>query len=183
MSMKSAGSKIQRALLAVGLIVFNAIPGLAQEPAQIPTQKLQVPTDTVVLTVSGQIGLTNVGKTARFDMAMLRALPAREFETSTIWTEGVQRFRGVPLNEFVGFLKMQGTIMVASAINEYSIEFPIAEAIEDGPLLAYEMNGKEMSRRGKGPLWIVYPYDANSDFRTETTYIRSIWQLDRIDVE
>jgi hypothetical protein len=44
------------------------------------------------------------------------------------------------------------------------------------------MNGAEMSIRDKGPLWIVYPYDASDDFRSEVVYSRSIWQLDRIEV-
>ena len=40
-----------------------------------------------------------------------------------------------------------------------------------------------MSVREKGPLWIVYPYDSNIAFQTETIYARSIWQLDRISIE
>jgi hypothetical protein len=53
---------------------------------------------------------------------------------------------------------------------------------EDAALIAYAMDGKEMSVRYKGPLWIVYPYDSNANYRTEITYARSVWQLDRIDV-
>ena len=36
--------------------------------------------------------------------------------------------------------------------------------------------------RDKGPLWIIYPYDQNTDYQTEVIYSRSIWQLDRIEV-
>ncbi|MGR3607464.1 MAG: oxidoreductase, partial [Sulfitobacter sp.] len=43
--------------------------------------------------------------------------------------------------------------------------------------------GSLMSRRGKGPLWIVYPYDNNPSYKTETIYSRSIWQMDRIAVK
>jgi hypothetical protein len=38
-----------------------------------------------------------------------------------------------------------------------------------------------MSLRDKGPLWIIYPYDSKSDFRTEVVYSRSIWQRDRLE--
>jgi hypothetical protein len=43
------------------------------------------------------------------------------------------------------------------------------------------MDGKTMSVRDKGPLWIIYPYDSSADYRTEVVYSRSIWQLDRIE--
>jgi len=39
-----------------------------------------------------------------------------------------------------------------------------------------------MPVREKGPLWIIYPFDATNAYRTESHYARSIWQLERIDV-
>ena len=51
---------------------------------------------------------------------------------------------------------------------------------DGGPIIAYERNGKEMSVRSKGPLWIVYPYDSNPSYKTEAIYSRSIWQLEGI---
>ena len=39
-----------------------------------------------------------------------------------------------------------------------------------------------MSVREKGPIWVIYPYDHDADYRTDTIFSRSIWQLDRIDV-
>jgi hypothetical protein len=43
-------------------------------------------------------------------------------------------------------------------------------------------NGASMTVRDKGPLWIIYPYDARRDYRTEIHYSRSVWQLEQIDV-
>ena len=39
-----------------------------------------------------------------------------------------------------------------------------------------------MSVRDKGPVWVLYPFDAGAEYRTDLIYERSIWQLDRIDV-
>jgi len=39
-----------------------------------------------------------------------------------------------------------------------------------------------MSAREKGPVWLVYNYDSDPAFRTETVYSRSVWQLDRITI-
>lgn len=55
-----------------------------------------------------------------------------------------------------------------------------ADAQGHGLILAYLLDGQPMSVRDKGPLWLVYPYDASPAFRSEVIYSRSIWQLDRI---
>ena len=69
----------------------------------------------------------------------------------------------------------------AVAINDYSVDIPVSDAEEGGPIIAYAMDGQPMSRRDKGPLWVIYPYSSSSKFRSEVIYSRSIWQLDRIE--
>ncbi|SDH94252.1 oxidoreductase [Lutimaribacter saemankumensis] len=116
------------------------------------------------------------------DDAMLRALPAEDFSTTTIWTDGVQHFRGVRLLTLVRCLGIENGLLTLTAKNEYLIEIPVEDLRPDGALVAYERNGKPMATRDKGPLWLVYPYDSHTDFQTETIYAQSIWQLDRIEV-
>ena len=140
------------------------------------------PTGRVILTVSGKISATNSGDTAQFDLEMLRAFPALSFSTTTLWTEGVREFTGVPLAVLLDSLGTSGSTVDAWAINDYLAEFELEELEQDVPIIAYEMDGKPMSRREKGPLWIVYPYDSDSDYRTELVYARSVWQLDRLEV-
>ncbi len=144
---------------------------------------LAAPTGPVVLTVSGKIARTNAGDTAQFDIGMLESLPATEFETETIWTEGSQTFRGVQLKDFLEAIGSEGSVVSAVAINDYAVEIPVSDAVENGPIIAYMNNGDYMSRREKGPLWVVYPYDSDAAYRSEVIYSRSIWQLDRIVVE
>ena len=74
-----------------------------------------------------------------------------------------------------------GTIQ-ARAINDYTVSIPVSDAVGDGPMIAYRLNGEEMSIRDNGPLWIVYPYDSKSAYQTEVIYRRSIWQLDRLTI-
>ena len=130
----------------------------------------------VLLTVTG------LGDPVTFDLAGLEALEQETFETTTIWTEGVQTFTGVPLAAMMAELGIEDGTLEAMAINDYAVEIPVSDAVEGGPIVAYLLNGEEMSVRDKGPLWIVYPYDANPDYQSEVTYSRSIWQLDRIAV-
>lgn len=141
---------------------------------------LPVPAGEVVLVVTGDIAVTNAEGAARFDMEMLRALGAESFTTSTIWTEGPQRFTGVSLHRLLARLGVAEGTIDATAINDYSVEIPVSDAVEGGPIIAFARNDSPMSVRDKGPLWVVYPYDSVEGYRTEAVYARSIWQLDRL---
>jgi hypothetical protein len=108
---------------------------------------------------------------------MLDALPQEEFTTSTIWTDGTLQFSGPPLAEVLRAVGASGPRIAAKAINDYTVDIPAAEIGPRFPILATRINGQPFGVREKGPIWIVYPYDADSSFRTETAYGRSVWQL------
>lgn len=156
------------------VICVTAVPTYAAD--------LSAPQEDVILTVSGPLEVTNVENTAQFDMDMLQSLDNTTFETRTIWTEGMHLLEGVSLAKLVEYLGIEGESLRATAINDYAVEIPLEDAVEDGPIIAYKMDGEIMSLRDKGPLWIVYPFDSNPSYSTEVTYARSIWQLDRIEV-
>lgn len=148
----------------------------------VPAQTLPNPSGEVVLTVTGDIALTNADGAALFDRAMLEAMEPVEFTTTTTWTDGPQVFRGVLLLDLLSLLGVTGGNLRAAAVNDYAVDIPVSDAVEGGPIVAYRLNGKPMSLRDKGPLWIVYPYDSRREYRSEVIYSRSIWQLDRLEV-
>jgi hypothetical protein len=121
---------------------------------------------------------------AEMTLEDLQRIEAESFETSTIWTTGAQRFTGVPLSDLLAQFNLTAEnadlTIEARAINDYMVEIPLSDAVEGGPIVAYLRNGETMSLRGKGPLWLVYPYDSNPAYRTEAIYSRSIWQLDSL---
>ena len=117
-----------------------------------------------------------------YDMAALLAFEPVEITTSTIWTEGPQTFVGVPLSTLIQDLGVSDGTVVAMAINDYSATIPLDEITPEAPILAYHRNGAPMPLRDKGPLWLVYPYDSDSAYRSEVIYSRSVWQLDRLDL-
>jgi len=56
------------------------------------------------------------------------------------------------------------TILKVTALNDYTIEVPIADAKEWPTILALKADGENMSVRDKGPLWLVYPRHMNAQF-------------------
>ncbi len=166
-------SKTMKLLLCLCACIFASVASAAKKEA---------PTGAVVLTVSGAITHENGDGIMQYDMEMLRTLGEREFTTTTIWTEGEKTFSGVSLHVLLDHVGANGTRIDATAINDYKVQIPATDAHELGPIIAYEIDGNPMSRREKGPLWVIYHYDSDPVFRTEVIYSRSIWQLDRIEI-
>lgn len=145
-------------------------------------QDIAAPQGDAILTVTGDIAVTNVGDALIFDRETLAALGTETFETTTIWTDGLHSFEGVSLKTLTDLVGAEEGNLFATAINDYTVEIPVSDAAENGPIIAFLMDGEQMSVRDKGPLWIIYPYDMSADYRTEIIFSRSIWQLDRIEV-
>ena len=112
----------------------------------------------------------------------LRAMPALSFTTTTNWTSGETAFTGVPLTVLLDTLGVSTGEMQLSALNEYATILPVDDPTNSGAIIAYLMNGEPMAPRDKGPLWLVYNYDSDPMYRTETIYYRSIWHLDQIEI-
>lgn len=148
----------------------------------IPASALDAPTERVVLTVSGAIDDTNAGGQAEFDMPMLKALAGRSAEMETPWTEGSTRFDGPLLQSVLDAVGAQGKSLRITALNDYSAEVPMEDAVEFDTMLAIAMNGEAMSIRDKGPIFMVYPFDTNPELYNEKYFSRSVWQIKSIEV-
>lgn len=137
--------------------------------------------DEAVLTVNGAV--TADGGSLVFDMATLQSMPSVTFSTSTNWTDGISAFTGVPLKVLLDAVGATGTEVEAIALNNYSASIPVDSIDEDSPIIAYAIDGQAFSRRDKGPLWVVYPYDESDAYRNELIYGRSVWQLRTLTVK
>lgn len=167
----------RRSILLVGLIAGFFLAG-----AEVRAQGLGSPAGEVLLTVTGDIVHRNTASGAVFDLEMLRALPQVTFATGTGWTEGVSHYTGVPLFALLEALGVTSGQVLATAVNDYSVTIDVARIEPDYPIVAYHRDGAPMSLRQKGPLWILYPFDDEPRYRTESTFARAIWQLDRLHV-
>ena len=92
-------------------------------------------------------------------------------------------FSGPSLKALIAFSGVTQGVIHAVAVNNYSVDINVADLTDKAPIIATRIDGKTFDVRHKGPLWVVYPYDASSDFRSEVTFANSIWQLTKIMVE
>ena len=75
--------------------------------------------------------------------------------------------------------------MRVSALNNYIAMVPVRDFHQYDVILAMHANGQEMRIRDHGPLFIIYPFDdvpALTHELYEVTMSRSIWQVNRIDI-
>lgn len=150
--------------------------------ATVSALALDAPDKSPILTVTGEIGVTNIGVGAAFDRAMLEALDWREIETYTPFTEGIQRFSGPTLASLLDALEVDDGLLLAVALNDYTIDIPVKDARAHGILLALDHNGSAMRLRDKGPIWLIYPWGEPEGFDPEQVS-RMIWQLNRLRVQ
>jgi hypothetical protein len=154
------------------------LSGVAQAAEPLPA-----PEGPVLLVVSGNIEVTNSEDGAAFDRQMLYALGLTEVTTTTPWTDGTPVFKGVLARTVFERVGAAGNTVVASALNDYTVEIPMADFQDNDVLLATEMNGQEMLVSDKGPVWIVYPRDDVPALQDRRLHDRWVWQLKSLRVQ
>ena len=146
-------------------------------------EQLPQPQGEVILAVSGRIENSNSPEGAFFDRAMLEALGTEKLRTSSPWTDGVVEFEGVPARAVMRAVGAAGERAVASALNDYQIDIPLQDFENYPVLFALKMNGRDLTVRDRGPIWIVYPRDDYPELRNERVNARWVWQLSGLTVE
>lgn len=141
------------------------------------------PNGTVILTISGSIGITNVNNTAVFDRSMLEALGMVSFRTNTPWYSQPTTFEGVPMTTLMKCVDAKGQILTTTALSDYCADTPIADLARYRPILALKRDGHYLEIRDKGPLFMVYPYDSAPELQSQRFYSQSTWQIVAMDVE
>lgn len=154
-------------LLALALLPADMRPAQASEP-------------NVILEVQ-----VAEGRVVGLSLDDLRALPLTEFETSTVWTLGVDTYSGVLLRDLLqhlGHVPDHGPVTVR-ALDGYSAVIEPALITEQAPLVSFLRNGAPMPVRDRGPIWLIFPYDQDTNYRTESIYAKSVWQVRAIEIK
>ncbi len=144
---------------------------------------LAQPTDSVILTVSGNIAHTNKPGKAEFDHTMLKALGVHQLRTTTPWTNEVIEFEGVLARDLMRAVGAKGQQIKATALNDYFSHLPMQDIHRYRVLLAFSMDGKSLTRRDKGPLWIIYPLDDHAELKERSIQNHLVWQLIKLEVQ
>jgi len=147
-----------------------------------PARALDKPAGAVVLTVAGRVRSPNADAVANFDMAMLERMPQTSFTTRTPWYAHARKFTGPLLRDVLSLAGASGSTLRAVALNDYWVEIPAEDVAQYDVIVARLLDDKPMAVRDKGPLFVIYPFDARPELRNPVYYSRSAWQLRTIEV-
>jgi hypothetical protein len=117
-----------------------------------------------------------------FTDAQLSAMPQTTITTRTPWYERARRFTGPLMSQVLQAAGAQGRVVKATALNDYSVEIPMADITDHGVVLARLLDDQPMPVRDRGPLFVIYPFDDKPAVRTPVHFARCIWQLRSLDV-
>jgi hypothetical protein len=138
-------------------------------------EKIGKPDGEVVLTVSGDIGERNNGKRLDLDLASLEKMRRVRLEAAEPFLKRRVMFEGVLLADLlaVAGVPESATKVSLTALDDYKVDFSVADVRSSQMLLATKADGKHMPVDRSGPIRIVFP-DSSSLGRNPDLWIWSV---------
>lgn len=137
----------------------------------------------VVLIITGKLQRSDGKTQVSYDMATLARFKQYSYTTHTPWYQSARQFTGPLLRDVLADAGANGSTLRATALNDYRVTLPVEDTLKYEVLVARLIDGRAISVRDKGPLFIIYPFDANEELRNVVHYSRSAWQLKTIEVQ
>ena len=135
------------------------------------------PNDTVVLTVSGDIGASNSESGIQFDMETLEALGMVKLEVTDPWAEEKRTYSGVLLSDLLDVVNLSEEVkyILATAGDGYLAPVPVDQIRSIPIILATRLNGEHFLDSKEGPTRIIFPYDEVNDLKSARQM--SVWNV------
>lgn len=117
-----------------------------------------------------------------FTLDELAQIPQVTVVTQNEFTDGPVAYRGPLMRDVLAHLELDRaeTVRVFAA-NDYYVDIPTSDFQRYTVILALEADGVRLSRREKGPLWVMYPITDHPELRDPVYNARLIWQVVRIE--
>lgn len=110
------------------------------------------------------------------------ALGEKPLTTTTPWTEGEHIFEGASLASVLALAGIEEGKVVATALDGYTFEVPLAAAFDAGAYVAVSQDGELMQVREKGPFWIIFPWSERPELVNREIRNWAVWHLARLKV-
>ena len=128
--------------------------------------------------------LSRGGETAELTLEDLRTMPQHAVTTTTEFTDGLVTFTGPLARDVLDHLGLNEVETVRlTAINDYFIDVPTSDFTEYDVIMALDANGRQLSRRDKGPIWLMYPISDHDELADPRYNARLIWQLISVEAQ
>lgn len=148
-----------------------------------PGDPIPAPAGEVVLTLSGDISVTNSGESLVMDMETIEKLGLVEYTVDDPWAETKVTYTGVLLSDLKKYSGMSNaaTSIAMTALDDFTVDISVADIDRWPIMLATRTNGEYMDIENAGPTRIIFPYHTGT-FDLETYNKFWIWNLKSMDV-
>ena len=144
---------------------------------------IPAPTGDVILTVTGNIGTTNVDDTIQMDLATVESVGLVDYTVQDPFENREITYRGVLMSDLLDVWQVgeDATTLHVVALNDYAVDVPLADLREYPVLFALQADGEYMPISTRGPAMLVYPYN---DFEFDVAIYNDYWawQIATIEV-
>jgi hypothetical protein len=153
----------------------SSAPQVVADGSLAAGEDVAAPKGEVVLTVSGDIGTANKGKTLQLDLASLEQMRQVRLEAAEPFLKRRVQFEGVLLSDLLAVAGAPSSASMVSltALDDYKVDFKLADVRSSQMLLATKADGKHMPVDRSGPIRIVFP-DSSSLGRNPDLWIWSV---------
>lgn len=141
--------------------------------------------EPVVLSVYGDIRVNDRHYDQMdFTLSELQALTQSDITTAHPWSIAPQHYHGVDMNALFGLLFNHRRVLSIQleALNDFSVAVDWSQIEAFSPILAWQEDEQVMTRRNKGPLWLVLPFDQVPKVQQADFLHFMVWQLRAIRV-
>ncbi len=127
--------------------------------------------------------VTSKGSEIELSFEDLEALDQTAYSTANDYVDGETEFSGPLVRDLVAMMGGEPAEILFTAINDYAITIPVSDFVEYDVILAIYQDGQKLSRRAKGPIWVIYPTSQFEALQDRVHNDRLIWQLVRMEAQ
>ncbi len=136
-----------------------SVPTVVSNGTLAAGEPVAAPKGEVVLTITGDIGRVNKGRKLELDLASLERMRQVRLEAAEPFLKRRVTFEGVLLADLLAVAGVPDSASKVSltALDDYKVDFSLADVRSSQMLLATKADGKHMPVEHSGPIRIVFP--------------------------
>ena len=155
------------------------------QPSIKPGDPIPLPSGEVILTITGNVSVTNVGDTLQLDMATLERMGLVKYPVLDPYLNEENVYTGLLMSDLARVLGVTGPeeVFQIVALDDYQVNLTLAE-FQRWPILLATRNGDEyMTIENSGPTRIIFPYNTHSELDPVKYNDSWIWNVASINVD
>jgi len=119
----------------------------------------------------------------QFTLNQLLQLPQHDITTKLPWTSESNTYSGPYLKDVLQSAKTTGQWISLHALDYYNVSLNFQQIERFNPILALKKDGRLLTVRSKGPIWLLLPVDDYPELNAAIYNDYMIWHLVKIGVE